>query len=107
MARSNPNTNAAGQSNTTTRRSFLGTGSEKPEANMEPNLFYIVGAFLAIKEPEDVTAWLASDEHDAGKLIMFVNAVCKEYDKLATENNNLVKINKELSASKTQKNGVI
>ena len=90
MARSNPNTSAASQPKlNTTRCSFLGTGSEEPE-DIETNPFYVVGALLEMKEPGDVTAWLASDEHNAGNLIMFVNAVCDEYDKLAAENNNLM-----------------
>ena len=106
MARSNPNADVASQPKlNTTCRSLFETGTEEPE--LEPNLLYIVNTLLALKKTRDVTAWLASNEHNAGKLIMFVNVVCNKYDKLATENNNFVKNNKKLLASETPKNGVI
>ena len=108
MARSHPNTDAASQPKpNTTRRSFFEAGIESEEPKMESNLFAIVGALLALKEPRGLGAWLASEEHNAGKLIMFVNAVCDEYNELVTENNTFAKNNAELLASETRKDGVI
>ena len=108
MARSNPNMNAASQPKpNTTRRSFFEAGTESEEPEMELNLFAIVGAFLALKEPGDLVAWLTSEEHNAGKLIMFVNAVCDKYNELVTENNAFAKNNAELLASEARKDGVI
>ena len=108
MARSNPNVNAASQPKPNiTRRSFFEAGTESEEPEMESNPFVIVGALLALKEPGDLVAWLTSEEHNAGKLIMFVNAVRNEYNELVTENNTFAKNNAELLASEIRKDGVI
>ena len=108
MARSHPNTDVASQPKpNTTCRSFFEAGIESEEPKMESNLFAIISAFLTLKEPEDLVAWLISEDHNAGKLIMFVNAVCDKYNELVTKNNTFAKNNAELLASETRKNGVI